>query len=290
MGTDPSLRRREIPMRRPSRLTVPACTALALLAGGCGSGSGASSTSTAAAPSRATASTANADLAGPTRSTFASFARRVNLRPADVPGFQATAREKHPSLHLGAFEHLGSCASTPELKPLERSTSARFVAGHGLYTASVSSSVEMMASAGALKKETAATMALLRKPAAVACLRRKFDTQGRKAGSISVAGHTIRITLSGLGVAPVEIPPPSGASAAGGVSLRFTADYSVPIAGATRTVPVTFFYEVLTFAVGRAQVTLATMASGAPFPQRRETGLLALLASRATGSAPGAAT
>jgi len=247
-----------------------------LLLCGCGghgapsSPSSTASSSTASAPRRAARRHGRHAGRPAARAQTLAYARAVNIRAGDVPGFAVSSERdhEHESSSEKRFERkFLACAglsghgseSSPE------ASSPSFERKRGIVSASVSSSVSIAGSA--LLAETQArafASGRLR-----TCLARAFD------------GLMRAERPRGAQVGPVSVkygsPPAPGASASFG--LRVTADLTL------RHIPIPFYMDLLGFSYGRAEVMLFTIGLPAPFPAALEEELFTLLLRRAKARA-----
>jgi len=199
-----------------------------------------------------------------------AYARAVNIRAGDVPGFTAASERdrEHESPSEKHFERrFLACAGLPG-HGSGRSTEAgspTFERKRGIVSASVSSSVSIAGSPLLASTEARAFAGRRLR----ACLARAFD------------GLMRAERPRGAQVGPVSVkygsPPAPGAS--GSFGLRLTADVTV------RSIPIPFYFDLLGFAYGRAEVTLFAIGLPAPFPATLEEELFSLLLRRAKARA-----
>jgi hypothetical protein len=222
-----------------------------------------------------------------TRSQYVGLASAINLRPGDVPGFigRAKTAEPHISVHNKAFEAEGQYErcfrAGEEAKPVFKATSDKFKAGKGLNSQSVGSEVKIMRSVAAAEHEVATTRRALQDAAARSCLARMFDAFGTQGQATRLRGGTMRVTLGGLRLAPVDVESVTEGTDGGvGLSLSMNVTYHFLIRRRSLTVPTSLHIDALAFVVGRASITLSTLTLGAPFPSGLEARLFLLLASR----------
>ncbi len=198
-----------------------------------------------------------------------TLARSINLRASDVPGFTASAKEEKSNesasekrleqemLKCVGVSGLGSGFS----KSLAEARSDDFKLEHGIVNLSVHSEVSVAQSAALASKDLAA----LRGSRVKACLSRYLNLFF-KAGL-----HT------GTSVGPVSIqsgtPPAPGTS--GSFGWRISSTFTV------RRIPVPFYFDILSFAYGPAEVTLFSSGLPAPFPAKAQEDLFSLLVARA---------
>lgn len=207
-----------------------------------------------------------------------------------MPGFVGKPKEpKHRNLRNKAFE-AGSqyqrCFSIgKQTKPVFKASSNEFSDVGRLSYASASSQVEIAPSIAAAQRELATIKKALGDPASGRCLARIFDRLGTQSQPIRTAKGTVRVTIGGLRLAPLQVGSVTAGTDGGlGFSLGMNVTYIVSARGRTVRVPTSLHIEVLAFAVGRGEVTLTTTTLGQPFPPEREARLFALLVSRAVAA------
>lgn len=274
-------------------------TLVAVVAGCGGSGSSNAGPSSVARPVAGTpvAETA-AGIAPPVarglaaRAQYAGFARAINLRPGDVPGFIAEHKKpKRFHLHNKAFENDGSqyrrCfAFGTQGKPLPKVSSDKFARGGGLHSASVSSEVEIAPTIARAQRELAAARRILLDPSTRGCLTRAFDGLGSQNQAIQLGKGRVRgsmrIAVGNLHITPLALGSMTrGTDGAVGSSVAMTVTYTVSARGRTLTVPTSLHFDELAVLLGRGEVTLATVTLGDSFPPELEARLFSLLVSRA---------
>jgi hypothetical protein len=202
-----------------------------------------------------------------------AFARAVNLRAADVPGFTVSSEHEHK--HETAAEkrlerELLRCAGAPSAKDelaeeLAEVSSPDLKLEHDGLADSVSSSVGVMRTAAAVSKELAA----IRSAHARACVSRYFDLlfkgnafHGAHVGPFSIASGT---------------PPAPGAT--GSFGWRISATISTTVD--THPIAIPIYFDILGFVYGQAQVSLFSTGVAEPFPAAIQQRLFSLLLKRA---------
>jgi hypothetical protein len=261
-----------LPMRRMAAIAVLLATG-GLLAG-CGKGgpvtvtAPARSATTATAPTTQPGGTPAAPQTGGTPTTAKTqaqaFARAVNLKGADVPGFRVSSEHQHepetPAEKRLKPELRRCFGSLGETKELVESSSGKFERSAGLASQSVSSEVAIGQAA-----LTAKELGAIRGGHLPACLSHYFELLLKSQD------------LHGASVGPVTSregsPPARGMT--GSFGLRFTATVTL------RGVRVPFYVDILGFADGPAEVTLSTFGLPQPFPATLEEQLFSLLVERA---------
>lgn len=251
---------------------IPVLLATGAMLGGCG-GHGSTSTVTvtkgAAGTTSTRASGAHAKHAGAapsrTNAQALAFARAVNLRAADVPGFATSHQSEHhreSSSEKRLSQELHKCVGSPgEADTLVEASSGEFERKGGLLSQSVSSQVTVDQSPALAKAE----LARFADPRLRACLARYF--------SALLTG----LTLHGTRVSGVSTrygsPPAPGTS--GSFGLRVTAKLDF------HSVQIPFYLDYLGFVHGSAAVSLRSIGTPVPFPASEEERLFSLLVERA---------
>jgi hypothetical protein len=227
------------------------------LPGGCGGG--ASSTG-----SHATGAPRHAGVKTPlTRSRAVAFARAVNLRSADVPGFTPSSkREGEGAREKQLQSRLRQCVGSLSFGgPLAAAQSPSFRLRRTILDLGVNSEVAVAPTPELAARELAA----IRGARIRQCFSHYLDLllEGqRKPGArlrpVSIASGT---------------PPAPGAN--GSFGWRITATFAVG------RIPVSLYVDILGFILGPARVTLVSSGALRPFPAAIQQRLYALLLSRA---------
>jgi len=199
-----------------------------------------------------------------TKAQAQAFARAVNLKAADVPGFHVSSEHQHEpetSAEKRLKPELRRCfGSVAETKALVESNSGKFERSAGLASQSVDSEVTVGSAA-----LTAKELGAIRGGHLPACLAHYFELLLKSQN------------LHGASAGPVSSkegsPPARGMT--GSFGLRFTATITL------RGVRVPFYVDILGFADGPAEVTLSTFGLPQPFPATPEEQLFSLLLERA---------
>lgn len=221
------------------------------------------------------------------RAQYAGFARAVNLRPGDVPGFIVKPKKpKRVHLHVKAFERgpqYQRCFSVgKQTRSVLKASSEEFTLGGGLHSESVGSEVEIAPTIATTQHELKTIRTALSDPAARRCLARAFDSLGTRGQSVHVRNVTVRVSVGNLRLVPFQVGSVTrGTNGGFGFSLTMTVAYTASVRGRTRTLPTPLRLDVLAFAVGRGEVTLTTSTLGASFPPELEARLFSMLVSRA---------
>lgn len=236
------------------------------LAGCGGHGAGTAAHSGAAQTTHASG-TSGAPHAGgaPTKAQAQAFARAVNLKAADVPGFSVSSEHAHE--HETAAEkrlkpELRRCfGSAVVTKGVVEAGSGKFERSAGIASQSVSSEVTVAQTAALSAKELAA----IRGGHLPACLAHYFEQLLKSQD------------FHGASVGPVSTkqgsPPAPGMT--GSFGLRFTATITL------HGLRVPFYVDILGFVDGPAEVSLDTFGIPRPFPGTAEERLFSLLVERA---------
>ena len=224
---------------------------------------------------------------------YAAFARAVNLRYEDLPGFSVAPNKKHHvSPHNKALENgavFRRCfRGFTEAKPVFRRHSTKFKAGTSLHLVEVSSEVEMGRSVAHARSELARAKRALGSAATQHCLASSFDALGTQGAPLHVGRATVHITVGDLHL--VLIPMSSvtkDTDGAAGLTMTFTVDYRASIRGRVFTRAVPFQLDSFTYLIGRADVTLSVITFGTSFPPEMEARLFSALVSRGLTAAHG---
>lgn len=214
------------------------------------------------------------------------FARAVNLRPQDVPGFTVTPRKAKTRPHNKAFED-GSAFRrcfhvAKEVKPVVKLSSSKYQIGTPLHTNGVSSSVSIAPSLAIARREVREGKRVIESPTARRCLTRMFDVLGAQGQAIHAHHATVHVKIGNAHFVPFPVSDAArGTDGSVGLSMKLAVTYVVSARGRTVTVPTSLELDVLDFAVGRASVDLSTTGFGASFPPELEASAFSQLVSRA---------
>lgn len=259
------------PVRRRLGAAVVLLAATLLLACGKGgyitsapsAGTAAATTSTQPPPGGSAPRTGAGRL---TEAQARAYAGAVNLRPADVPGFAATARstERNSTGERQLERQLMRCvgvAHTAGAGPAPAEHRSReFKRVRSNLDESVSSAVSFQATAALARAE----LALLRSSRTRTCLEHYLSALLRAGG----LGGSFRKVSVAQGT-----PPAPGTS--GGFAWRITALVSV------RSITVPFYLDILGFVYGSSQVRLLSSSLLVPFPASGQEQLFSELLARA---------
>jgi hypothetical protein len=264
---------------------VVAVSAVALALVGCGGSRASSTPESVSTPTPKATGASDASKESP-HVQFASFARAVNLRAQDVPGFSLKPHERRESAE-NEKPYARCLRGLVEVKPLAKYRSRKFVdASSATQVQQVGSSVEIAPTVAIARKELAQTKRVLANARSRECLAGAFDTLGLHQGSQHVEGAAVRTTVDGVHVVPITVSAATRGTDGGvGLSMSLDVTYVASVSGrsVSRTVPLAI--DVLAFLLGRAGVNLQVMSVGRPFPPERESKLFAGLVSRATAVA-----
>jgi hypothetical protein len=194
-----------------------------------------------------------------------ALAHAVNLRAADLPGFSESGREahEHETAAEKRLEHemLKCVGALGAGKAVAEASSKDFKLERGIVNLSVHSEVSVAPSPALAAKNLAA----LRGKRVRACLSRYLTL------FFKASAH------GGSAVSPVSIasgtPPAPGA--AGSFGWRISATFTV------HRIPIPFYFDILSFAYGPAEVTLFSSGLPEPFPAKAQEKLFSLLVTRA---------
>ena len=255
-------------MRRTAILLALVSSCALLSACGKGSYTGTASTT----PTGITASHGEHSHAhhgrSPTQAQALAFARGVNLTAADVPGFTPSHKQSSESATERRLQQqLRSCggasASSLEHPPgaLAEVGSPDFELHRGVLALSVSSEVTVAHTSA----QAAATLAAIHSPRIRACFSHYLSALLK---SQPHAGATV------VGVSIAAGTPPAPGTT-GGFAWRVTATLAV------RGIHISFYFDILGFVEGPAQVTLDSTGTVRPFPARAQEQLYSQLLTRA---------
>jgi hypothetical protein len=215
---------------------------------------------------------------------YAAFARAVNLRPGDVPGFAESAPAKSTNETSAPKCHLSALSG----QVVAGFVSARFSTRHGLESEETGSSVAIERTPAAARQNIAALESALGNRAARRCLSREIGAALER-GFLKGTRHGNKVQLLHSDVRlgrPAHSPPPEGAEAFGSLSVGVNMLIRVAAHGREARLAVDISVDSWLFAIGRAQVALTTAAVAEPFPTNLQTRLFMLLTSRAVSAAP----
>jgi len=269
---------------------------VALLAGCGGSAaprSGSASSSPAATPSPIADTTRARSSAAHRLGAHAqliAFARSVNLRAQDVPGFTVAPAEAKHRTHNKAFEDTAAYRrcwqGAEQVKPLLELSSRKFKTGSALRSKQLSSTVAVAPSLATARRELRAGKSAIESPNARRCLARVFDALGRQAQAVRVRQARLRITVGKLRFVPIPVSEAARGSDGGfGFSMMLDVSYVVTLRGRTVAYPTSLQLDVLGFVVGRATVGLSSFGLGTAAPPALEANAFSALVSRARSAA-----
>ncbi len=254
-------------MRRTAILLalVPSCALLSA----CGKGvySGAASHAPATGASATRGATPGRS---PTYAQALAFARAVNLRTADVPGFTHSHEQQGESATERRLQQqFRSCGGAVGARALQHSrgtlveaSSPHFELKRGVLALTVSSEVSVAHTSA----EAAASLAAIRSPRVRACFSRYLSSL------LKSQQHHPGETVLGVSIAS-GTPPASGMT--GGFGWRVTATFAI------RGIHISFYFDILGFVDGPAQVILESSGTVRPFPAAAQEQLYSQLLTRA---------
>jgi hypothetical protein len=283
-----------VPLTRVAQ-QISLIAAVALIAG-CGGSAAPQSGSTSSSPPASAAPIANTTgAASPAahalgaHAQLVGFARAVNLRAQDAPGFTVAPRRAKTRSHNSASEDetLDRCLGVAkEVKPVVKLGSSKFQIGTRLHTNEVSSSVSIAPTLAIARRELREAKKVLASPGARRCLTRLFGSLSMQGRTTHVRGATVHVHLGALHIAPIAVSEAARGTDGGvGLSMKLGVRYIASARGRTVTVPTTLEFDVLAFLVGRAGVDLTTTGLGASFPPELEASAFSQLVSRALAAA-----
>jgi hypothetical protein len=253
-------------MLRTAIAVVVLTLAATLLACGSSSHTAATATHVPAAASKDTAANAGSlstRRAPPTKKQARVFARAVNLRAQDMPGFRVShEREQKTQAEKRLDANLQRCTGgpSPKLQLLE-ANSAEYEKESDAGAEGVQSEVTVGRTRGAAAQDIAALRSARGKRCLSRYLKKLFT--GKKFEGATVDNVSIS----------VGTPPATGTG--GSVALRVRATMNL------RGIRARFYMDFLAFVYGPAEVTLFTFSVPQPFAARTEERLYALLVQRA---------
>jgi hypothetical protein len=270
--------------------------AVALIAGCGGSsaprtGSAPSSPPVSAQPIGNTAGAASPAAHGlSAHAQLVDFARAVDLRPQDAPGFTVAPKRPKTRTHNKAFEDESAYRRcfrvAKEVKPVVKRASRKYQIGTTLHTNQVSSTVSIAPSLAIAGSGLREAKKVIESATARRCLTRLFDSLGAHGQTIHAGHATVQVKVGNLHFVPLPVAQAArGTDGSVGLSMRLGVRYVVSARGRTVTYPTSLQLDVLDFLVGRATVELGTMGFGASFPPELEATAFSRLASRALAAA-----
>jgi len=277
------------PTRAAQQLSLIAAVALIAGCGGSSaprSGSASSSPPASAAPiAKSSGAKQSAASRLSAHAQLGAFARSVNLRAQDAPGFSvAPSRAKTRAQgNVSGDGTLTRCLGVAkEVKPVFKLASDKFRIGTPLHTNEVSSSVSIAPSLAIARREVHEAEQVLKSPKAAGCLARLFDSLYPPGQAIHLPHATVHVKLGNVRIAPIATSDAArGTDGSVGLSMKVGVRYVVSARSRTVTVPSSLELDELAFLVGRADVNLTTTGLGAAFPPELEASAFSRLVSRA---------
>jgi len=228
-----------------------------------------SSSATKTAPPRARTPPRSSAASAHARAQALAFARAVNLRAGDLPGFHASSEHEHHGAGEKRLEaELLRCAdSAGASRGIAESGSGDFQRRASIISLSVSSEVSVWQTPALAAKELAA----FHSGRLPKCLSHYFS------------GLLSNQQFRGATVSPISTkqgsPPAPGTS--GSFGLRFKATVTL-----RHSIPIPLYIDVLGFVKGSAEVSLLATGLPEPVPAEAEEHLFRLLLARATAHKP----
>lgn len=218
------------------------------------------------------------------------FARAVNLRSTDAPGFTVAPRKDKTRSHsaaLGDESASHRCLGiAKEVNPLVKLASKKFQIGTPLHTNQVGSTVAIAPTVAIARRELREAKKVIESPTARRCLTRLVDSAYSPRRAIHTDNVTVHVKVGNLHVAPIAVSGAArGSDGSVGLSMKVGLSYIVSARGRTVTVPSALELDVLSFLVGRASVNLTTTGLGASFPPELEASAFSQLVTRALAAA-----
>lgn len=216
------------------------------------------------------------------RAQYAAFARAVNLRPGDVPGFAGRPHHREGGDGDGAMLRVCHIAA-PTSGTAAEFSSPSFAAGPARYREQANSDVEIERSAGAIHTAVATVQRAFSSSRTRDCLATQYRKEFVRSATPtrSHRGFRTRLMNVEVQVKPFGAQRPAGAEASGAVAIGVRAVFVVARHGREADFPVSLVAAARYFTRGRAMVTLSTWAFNTQFPPQLESRLISLLASRA---------
>jgi hypothetical protein len=199
------------------------------------------------------------------KSAATSLADAINLKPADLPAYQATPAEKDTADQAANARFTRCIGGVPTSKDIVDIDSPDFSAGAGAHARQLSSNVTVLPSAALAAKDLAAA----RSARARACFQTFVNELLRKSASGQVTFSSARITRLH--------PSAKGSDGAFGYRVRVVAK------GPAARLP--FYVDILGFTKGPVEVSLTGVSITEHLPSTLEERLLNTLATRAQGHA-----
>jgi hypothetical protein len=210
----------------------------------------------------ALASAAFAAAATPSKAQAKAFARAVNLRTGDIPGFKTGSVSTTTPSDAKTGAEVASCAGGVDpSRAIYDSDSPDFTQTSGIVHQDISSEVEILPSDGLVAKDLAAVKSTKGKR----CLEHYFS---QELAAEKIPG----VSFGSISLETMKLP---AAGASGSFALRF----NIPAKISGTTIP--YYFDFLGFTLGRAEVTLSALGFAAAVPDTDEQGLFSLLLRRA---------
>ncbi|HEX3874943.1 MAG TPA: hypothetical protein VHW26_12400 [Solirubrobacteraceae bacterium] len=198
----------------------------------------------------------------PTKVQAKAYAKAVNLKTGDIPGFKTGSVSKTTAADKKEGAASARCAGgvDPNRAVLDVN-SPDFTGKSGIVEQDISSEVEVLPSAALVAKDLAAVKTSRGKKCVERSLQKEFAAMkiaGVKFGKVSLQSTSL---------------PAEGAS--GSFAIRLT----IPATIHGEKIP--YYADFLAFTLGQSEVTLSALGFGAPVSGSDEQGLFSLLLRRA---------
>jgi hypothetical protein len=259
------------------RLTaIATLIATAVVLAGCGGGGDRANVTTGAVSTGAHAPSGSGSRPSKsrplTRAQAIAFAHAVNLTSADLPGFTASSQREHTTPAGKRLEHevLRCTGSSPSGgDQLVEVGSERFKLGHSPINFAVSSEVSVARGSSRTSRE----LTRVGGNRARACLSHYLNLLFREE-LLKELGHRAIARAISTSISISHGTPPSP-GARGGFGWRIVATVTI------HNVRLPFYFDILGFVYGPAEVSLESSGSLRPFPAKAQEHLYLLLLKRA---------
>ncbi|MEA2370964.1 MAG: hypothetical protein QOH12_1358 [Solirubrobacteraceae bacterium] len=198
----------------------------------------------------------------PTKAAAKSFAKAVNLRTGDIPGFKTGAASKTTAADRRMGAAVAKCAGGVDPnRAVYDANSPDFTLASGIVQQDISSEVEILSSSALVAKDLAAEKSRRGRTCLAQALDKVF------AGS--------KITGAKFGKVSVQSTALQANGATGSFAYRFKVTATIH----GQKIP--YYADALGFTLGRAEVSLSALGFGVPVSSTDELGLFSLLLRRA---------
>jgi hypothetical protein len=198
----------------------------------------------------------------PTKAEATAYAKAVNLRTGDIPGFKTGSVSKTTAADKRTGAAVARCAGGVDPnRAIVDSDSPDFTSSSGVVQQDISSEVEVLPSAALADKDLAAVKSSRGRACLKATVQKQFSAMkisGVKFGHVSLQSTKL---------------PAEGAS--GSFALRFT------VAATIRGQKIPYYSDFLGFTFRQSEVTLSALGFAEPVSGADEQGLFSVLLRRA---------